>query len=96
MSLPTEINLQRIKGDDYLVTFDVSADYSDYTLTLQTETGTVSPSIVTASSITFPGDHFATLDLGLHAYKVKAEGLSTRTLIVGVIQIVDDGLQVTP
>lgn len=96
MALPVEINSQRAKGDTYSIAFTVTQDYSAYTIQMVMETATIAASIVTATSITFPGTHLGTLEPGLHPYKVLLSGAATRTLNWGEIQIMDDNLEVTP
>lgn len=96
MALPVEINAQRAEGDTYPIAFTVAADYSAYTIEMVMEAETIAASIVTATTITFPGTHLGTLGEGLHPYKVQLSGAATRTLNWGVIQIVADNLAVTP
>lgn len=97
MSLPSEINIQRMKDDGYPIVFNTDQDYSEVTITLMTETANISPVIITATTVTFPGTHFASLDTGLHPYKVVIVSLGIqRTIVMGSVQIVNDNLVVTP
>lgn len=97
MALPAEINMQRMKGDSYPIVFSMDQDYSDTDLVLVTETANLTPVIMTAEQATFPGEHFSTFDTGSHPYKITITSLGMqRTLVMGMVQIVDDNLLVTP
>lgn len=93
MALPIEINAQRIEGDTYPFEITVDHDLSDYalTMTVRDDATDISPSIVTATAITFPGTVLGTLATGLHQYKITT-GTPTRTLVWGIIQIYADNI----
>jgi hypothetical protein len=91
MSLPVEINFRRVEGDTYAIVFSVATDYSAYTIALETVSGSISPSIVTSTSLTFPGTVIGNLEVGPNPYKVVVSS-PIKTIIWGIIQIDADNL----